>query len=93
MRKRKRSDSVLWQKPLYRQKYKKQCDNTQNATKNFDYTTIADDFLDVVLAFLISILQYTSKLLTQGYRYHKLREKFGKFFRSYSELLSKFGKL
>ena len=35
-------------------------------------------------------LQITSKLLTQSYRYHKLRKKFGKFFRSYSELLSKF---
>ena len=30
-------------------------------------------------------------MLTQGYRYHKLRKTFGKFFRSYSELLSKFG--
>ena len=36
-------------------------------------------------------LQITSKLLTQGYRYHNLRKTFGKFFRSYSELLSKFG--
>ena len=36
-------------------------------------------------------LQITSKLLTQGYRYYKLRKTFGKFFRSYSELLSKFG--
>ena len=36
-------------------------------------------------------LQITSKLLTQGYRYHKLRKTFGKFFISYSELLSKFG--
>ena len=36
-------------------------------------------------------LQITSKLLRQGYRYHKLRKTFGKFFRSYSELLSKFG--
>ena len=36
-------------------------------------------------------LQITSKLLTQGYRYHKLRKTFGKFFKSYSELLSKFG--
>ena len=36
-------------------------------------------------------LQITSKLLTQGYRYHKLRKTFGKFFRLYSELLSKFG--
>ena len=36
-------------------------------------------------------LQITSKLLTEGYKYHKLRKTFGKFFRSYSELLSKFG--
>ena len=36
-------------------------------------------------------LQITSKLLTQSYRYHKLRKAFGKFFRSYSELSSKFG--
>ena len=36
-------------------------------------------------------LQITSKLPTQGYRYHKFRKTFGKFFRSYSELLSKFG--
>ena len=37
-------------------------------------------------------LQITSKLLTQGYGYHKRRSRktFGKFFRSYSELLSKF---
>ena len=35
-------------------------------------------------------LQITSKLLTQGYRYHTLRKTFGKFFRSYSELLSIF---
>ena len=47
--------------------------------------------LDVVPAFLISILKITSKLLTHGYRYHKLRKTFGNFFRSYSELLSKFG--
>ena len=33
-------------------------------------------------------LQITSKLLTQAYRYHKLRKTFGKFFRSYSDLLS-----
>ena len=35
--------------------------------------------------------QITSKLLTQDYRYHRLRKTFGKFFRSYSELPSKFG--
>ena len=38
-------------------------------------------------------LQLTSKLLTQGYRYLKLRKIFGKFFRSYSNLLSKFGEI
>ena len=38
-------------------------------------------------------LQITSKLLTQGSRYHKLRKTFGKSFRSYSELLSKFGEI
>ena len=36
-------------------------------------------------------LQITSKILTQGYRYHKLCKTFGKFFRSFSELLSRFG--
>ena len=29
--------------------------------------------------------------MTHGYRYYKLRNTFGKFFRSYSKLLSKFG--
>ena len=37
--------------------------------------------------------QITSKLLTQCYRYHKLRKTFGKFFKSYSDLLSKFGEI
>ena len=41
-----------------------------------------------VLDFHSKNLQITSKLLAQGY--HKLRKTFGKFFRSYSELLSKF---
>ena len=45
-----------------------------------------------VLDFHSKNLQITSKLMTQGYRYHKLNRKtFVKFFRSYSELLSKFG--
>ena len=38
-------------------------------------------------------LQFTSKLLTQGYRHHKLRKTFGKFFRSYSDLLSIIGEI
>ena len=41
--------------------------------------------------FYFNLLQITSKLLTRGYIYHNLRKTFGKFFRSYSELLSKFG--
>ena len=44
-----------------------------------------------VLDFHSKNLQITSKLLTQGYRYHKLRKTFGKFIRS--ELLFKFGKI
>ena len=44
-----------------------------------------------VLDFHSKNLQITWKLLILGYRYHKLRKTFGKFFRSYSELLSKFG--
>ena len=38
-------------------------------------------------------LQITSQLLTQGYRYHRLRKAFGTFFSSYSDLLSKFGEI
>ena len=52
------------------------------------------DLLDVVLAFWISILKISKLLqncLHRVIRYHKLRKTFGKFFRSYSELLSKFG--
>ena len=43
-----------------------------------------------VLDFHSKNLQITSKLLTKCYKYHKLRKTFGKFFRSYSALLSKF---
>ena len=39
--------------------------------------------------FILKIIK-SSKLLTQDYRYHKLRKTFGKFFMSYSEPLSKF---
>ena len=41
-RKRKRSDSVLCQKPLHPQKNPKATGQHKNATKIFDYTTIAD---------------------------------------------------
>ena len=46
--------------------------------------------------FCTSVSEFNSKkkkLLTQGYRYHTLRKTFGKFFRSYSDLLSKFGEI
>ena len=33
---------ILWQKPLHRQKIQKATWQHKNATKNFDYTTIAD---------------------------------------------------
>ena len=46
-----------------------------------------------ILDFHSKNIQITSKLLTQGCRYHKLRKTFGKFFRSYSELLSKFSEI
>ena len=52
------------------------------------------DLLDVVQAFWISILKisnYFKTAYTGLYIYHTLRKTFGKFFRSYSELLSKFG--
>ena len=32
----------------------------------------------------------TAKLLNQGYRYHKLRKAFSKFYRCHSDLVSKF---
>ena len=32
----------------------------------------------------------TQKLLKQGYRYHKLRKTFSKFYRRYNALISKF---
>ena len=35
-------------------------------------------------------IPHTSKLLQQGYRYHKLRKTFSKFYRRHYELVSKF---
>ena len=40
--KRKISDSVQWQKPLYLQKIQKAMRQHKNVTKNFDYSTIAN---------------------------------------------------
>ena len=33
---------------------------------------------------------FTQKILKQGYRYHKLRKTFYKFYRQYYDLISKF---
>ena len=46
-RKRKRSDSVLWQKSLPPQKNPKSNVTTQKRPNNFNYTTIADRLLTV----------------------------------------------
>ena len=35
-------------------------------------------------------ISLTAKLLKQGYRYHKLRKAFSKFYRRHYELISKF---
>ena len=43
-RKRKISDSVLWQKPLYQQKIQNTNWQHQHANKKFTYTIIADRF-------------------------------------------------
>ena len=36
------------------------------------------------------VADLTQKLLKQGYRYHKLRKTFSKFYRRYYDLISKF---
>ena len=46
-RKRKRSDSVVWQKPLQTQTNPKRNMTTQKRHKNFDYTTTADRLMTV----------------------------------------------
>ena len=49
--------------------------------------------LECLVMWLISmpvIKVLTAKLLQQGYRYHKLRKTFSKFYRRYYELVSKF---
>ena len=52
--------------------------------------------LDVLLAFFYfqsKNLQITSKILVQGYIYHKFRKTFEKFFRSFSDLLFQFAEI
>ena len=57
------------------------------------YIRIKFDLLMLYKRFYIHSknLQITSKLMTHGYRYHKLRKTFEAFLRPCSELLSKFG--
>ena len=58
-----------------------------NMQSPFEYYII---FMSIAMC--SDVLHY-SDIITQGYRYHKLRKTFGKFFRSYSDLLSKFGEI
>ena len=46
--------------------------------------------LECLVMWLISMPVITAKLLQQGYRYHKLRKTFSKFYRRHYELVSKF---
>ena len=46
-----------------------------------------------LLGIELAFFQISSRLLTQGYIYHKLRKTFEKFFRSHSVLLSKFSEI
>jgi hypothetical protein len=38
-------------------------------------------------------IDLTTKLISQGYRYHKLRKTFGKFYRRYPEILLRYGQV
>ena len=46
--------------------------------------------LECLVKWLISMPVITAKLLQQGYRYHKLRKTFSKFYRRHYEVVSKF---
>ena len=64
---------------------------------NYHYTLSLIVLFDLLgatlefLTFIFKICKMTSKLFIKGYKYHKLRKSFWKFFRSYSELFSNFG--
>ena len=47
-------------------------------------------FLTLTTSFWNGIFCLTAKLLKQGYRYHKLRKAFSKFYHRHYELISKF---
>ena len=48
------------------------------------------EHLAMLLTSTLAIKLLTQKLLKQGYRYHKLRKTFSKFYRRYYDLISKF---
>ena len=48
------------------------------------------EHLAMLLTPTLAINLLTQKLLKQGYRYHKLRKTFSKFYRLYYDLISKF---
>ena len=43
----------------------------------------------VMLMTLILVMKFTAKLLRQGYRYHKLRKEFSKFYRRQFDIVFK----
>ena len=51
---------------------------------------VLQEHLAMMLTSTLSINLLTQKLLKQGYRYHKLRKTFSKFYRRYFDLISKF---
>ena len=61
---------------------------------DFDFEIVNFPFLDgdvpLSISYGVYISQLTQKLLKQGYRYHKLRKTFSKFYRRYYDLSSKF---
>ena len=73
---------------------------TYDKRDDFDFDIVNFPFLDgdvprrpsygVYISQLIRFARLTAKLLKQGYRYHKLRKAFSKFYRRHYELISKF---
>ena len=54
------------------------------------YACHISQYIAIRLWHIVTALLLTQKLLKQGYRYHKLRKTFSKFYRRYFDLISKF---
>ena len=48
------------------------------------------EFLVMLMTFILVIRFLTAKLLRQGFRYHKLRKAFSKFYRRHFNIVSKY---